>query len=160
MWFVFFFFFKQKTAYEITEGDWSSDVCSSDLVPGRGLDHFPTQQVVERLALPRHVVAIAFDQDLGRPGSLVVGRAHHEAVGARAEHRQVLAGLDYGELAVEREEITGFTDGTHDVHHFLGSTAVLEGDDLVMGVVMAGPHEVRHPRVHHDETFATSMLAV
>src|SRR5213595_4025833 len=28
---VFFFFFKQKTAYEITEGDWSSDVCSSDL---------------------------------------------------------------------------------------------------------------------------------
>src|SRR5213595_290208 len=26
-----FFFFKQKTAYEITEGDWSSDVCSSDL---------------------------------------------------------------------------------------------------------------------------------
>ena len=29
---VFFFFFKQKTAYEIKECDWSSDVCSSDLV--------------------------------------------------------------------------------------------------------------------------------
>src|ERR1051325_5356640 len=27
-----FFFFKQNTAYEITYGDWSSDVCSSDLV--------------------------------------------------------------------------------------------------------------------------------
>ena len=26
-----FFFFKQKTAYEIKECDWSSDVCSSDL---------------------------------------------------------------------------------------------------------------------------------
>src|SRR5213082_1038897 len=25
------FFFKQKTAYEIVSGDWSSDVCSSDL---------------------------------------------------------------------------------------------------------------------------------
>src|SRR5210317_1178151 len=25
-----FFFFKQKTAYEISECDWSSDVCSSD----------------------------------------------------------------------------------------------------------------------------------
>src|SRR5881392_4308280 len=25
------FFFKQKTAYEITHSDWSSDVCSSDL---------------------------------------------------------------------------------------------------------------------------------
>ena len=28
---VCFFFFKQKTAYEIKECDWSSDVCSSDL---------------------------------------------------------------------------------------------------------------------------------
>jgi len=28
------FFFKQKTAYEITYGDWSSDVCSSDLLVG------------------------------------------------------------------------------------------------------------------------------
>src|SRR5213082_4089157 len=27
-----FFFFKQKTAYEIVSGDWSSDVCSSDLM--------------------------------------------------------------------------------------------------------------------------------
>src|SRR6187431_3727739 len=31
----FFFFFKQKTAYEITVRDWSSDVCSSDLPPDR-----------------------------------------------------------------------------------------------------------------------------
>src|SRR6056300_1104952 len=28
---LFVFFFKQKTAYEISECDWSSDVCSSDL---------------------------------------------------------------------------------------------------------------------------------
>src|SRR5881227_2191706 len=28
---VCFFFFNQKTAYEITVRDWSSDVCSSDL---------------------------------------------------------------------------------------------------------------------------------
>ncbi len=28
---IYFFFFKQKTAYEIKECDWSSDVCSSDL---------------------------------------------------------------------------------------------------------------------------------
>src|SRR3546814_9702762 len=27
---VFFFFFKQKTAYEMRISDWSSDVCSSD----------------------------------------------------------------------------------------------------------------------------------
>src|SRR3546814_7145350 len=29
--FVVFFFFKQKTAYEMRISDWSSDVCSSDL---------------------------------------------------------------------------------------------------------------------------------
>src|SRR3546814_7330538 len=29
---VVFFFFKQKTAYEMRISDWSSDVCSSDLL--------------------------------------------------------------------------------------------------------------------------------
>src|SRR3546814_5222756 len=35
LWYVdllWFFFFKQKTAYEMRISDWSSDVCSSDLV--------------------------------------------------------------------------------------------------------------------------------
>src|SRR3546814_2015861 len=32
MFFFSFFFFKQKTAYEMRISDWSSDVCSSDLV--------------------------------------------------------------------------------------------------------------------------------
>src|SRR3546814_7934384 len=32
----FFFFFKQKTAYEMRISDWSSDVCSSDLVAVSG----------------------------------------------------------------------------------------------------------------------------
>src|SRR3546814_6747137 len=32
---LIFFFFKQKTAYEMRISDWSSDVCSSDL---QGLD--------------------------------------------------------------------------------------------------------------------------
>src|SRR3546814_6937816 len=30
---IVFFFFKQKTAYEMRISDWSSDVCSSDLIP-------------------------------------------------------------------------------------------------------------------------------
>src|SRR3546814_18916358 len=30
--FILFFFFKQKTAYEMRISDWSSDVCSSDLL--------------------------------------------------------------------------------------------------------------------------------
>src|SRR3546814_9825216 len=34
LWFllILFFFFKQKTAYEMRISDWSSDVCSSDLI--------------------------------------------------------------------------------------------------------------------------------
>src|SRR3546814_14573474 len=33
---VLFFFFKQKTAYEMRISDWSSDVCSSDLAADAG----------------------------------------------------------------------------------------------------------------------------
>src|SRR3546814_20151750 len=41
------FFFKQKTAYEMRISDWSSDVCSSDLIEAidrscsQNLDHLP-----------------------------------------------------------------------------------------------------------------------
>src|SRR3546814_3251137 len=31
---MYYFFCKQKTAYELRISDWSSDVCSSDLPPG------------------------------------------------------------------------------------------------------------------------------
>src|SRR3546814_19769482 len=34
---VVFFFFKQKTAYEMRISDWSSDVCSSDLLQLRNI---------------------------------------------------------------------------------------------------------------------------
>src|SRR3546814_4242106 len=34
---LFFFFFKQKTAYEMRISDWSSDVCSSDLAKAGGV---------------------------------------------------------------------------------------------------------------------------
>src|SRR3546814_3767216 len=45
----FFFFFKQKTAYELRISDWSSDVCSSDL-PGdqAGRDHAAGGQRIRR----------------------------------------------------------------------------------------------------------------
>src|SRR3546814_8439523 len=43
--FVLFFFFKQKTAYEMRISDWSSDVCSSDLLGGFRL--FPSLTVSE-----------------------------------------------------------------------------------------------------------------
>src|SRR3546814_1584442 len=39
---ILFFFFKQKTAYEMRISDWSSDVCSSDLTMAEIVEvHFP-----------------------------------------------------------------------------------------------------------------------
>src|SRR3546814_3715727 len=48
-WFVFFFFFKQKTAYEMRISDWSSDVCSSDLsaLPARRVSNAELAQTVD-----------------------------------------------------------------------------------------------------------------
>src|SRR3546814_2340855 len=37
--FILFFFFKQKTAYEMRISDWSSDVCSSDFWRMQSLVH-------------------------------------------------------------------------------------------------------------------------
>src|SRR3546814_10611809 len=45
--FCVFFFFKQKTAYEMRISDWSSDVCSSDL--SGELKTKPTQHSVKEL---------------------------------------------------------------------------------------------------------------
>src|SRR6056297_2763790 len=53
---VCFFFFKQKTAYEILRSDWSSDVCSSDLRHGLRL----LQDRLRRAVVPRR-------RRLGRP---------------------------------------------------------------------------------------------
>src|SRR3546814_1593528 len=44
-----FFFFKQKTAYEMRISDWSSDVCSSDLIHLFGTDLPPTNEAVARV---------------------------------------------------------------------------------------------------------------
>src|SRR3546814_7916476 len=47
---VLFFFFKQKTAYEMRISDWSSDVCSSDLQ--RVIVPFGERRDVHRRELP------------------------------------------------------------------------------------------------------------
>src|SRR3546814_2188756 len=52
----FFFFFKQKTAYEMRISDWSSDVCSSDLFDGgecrqRGMSYGAPLRVTVRLVI-------------------------------------------------------------------------------------------------------------
>src|SRR3546814_6841247 len=52
-----FFFFKQKTAYEMRISDWSSDVCSSDLAANEQLDYnFTTRDYA--------FVAVEWNKDL------------------------------------------------------------------------------------------------
>src|SRR3546814_10307876 len=43
------FFFKQKTAYEMRMSDWSSDVCSSDLLQDALHDHQPQPPAVRTM---------------------------------------------------------------------------------------------------------------
>src|SRR3546814_10528882 len=46
--YIIFFFFKQKTAYEMRISDWSSDVCSSDLSTGGSFrrEEWPTSNPI------------------------------------------------------------------------------------------------------------------
>src|SRR3546814_4103716 len=63
---LFFFFFKQKTAYEMRISDWSSDVCSSDLYCG---SLAASGQIVH--ALPREADPVRSPENavIGRPDS-------------------------------------------------------------------------------------------
>src|SRR3546814_5023310 len=59
---LFFFFFKQKTAYEMRISDWSSDVCSSDLqrfddAGGKRARRFDGDALGDRVARGRQVAA-------------------------------------------------------------------------------------------------------
>src|SRR3546814_4666123 len=58
---MFFFFFKQKTAYDMRISDWSSDVCSSDLVPLLAIAVEPSDALRQAHGIPRQVV---IDQDV------------------------------------------------------------------------------------------------
>src|SRR3546814_6264756 len=73
----FFFFFKQKTAYEMRISDWSSDVCSSDLeslawsrslveANLRGVDSHGVQR------LPRYLDLLRTGQIKARPAMRLI----------------------------------------------------------------------------------------
>src|SRR3546814_9523896 len=72
---MLFFFFKQKTAYEMRISDWSSDVCSSDLLPALEIDEAIFLLVAARNAARGRValvvaaarLALAFGQRLDGP---------------------------------------------------------------------------------------------
>src|SRR3546814_7682683 len=85
---VYFFFFKQKTAYELRISDWSSDVCSSDLRQGtRAGGHRRGR------ARPRHPRPAAGDQPRPADGGRRL-RAPHRPDRAQWRHgRGAVAGV-------------------------------------------------------------------
>src|ERR1044072_9735019 len=63
-----FFFFKQKTAYEIYQCDWSSDVCSSDLKGGKVTGWRFTRAVIRVAAnIPYEAAQAAIDGQADHP---------------------------------------------------------------------------------------------
>src|SRR3546814_11345022 len=102
-----FFFFKQKTAYEMRISDWSSDVCSSDLAVDQHrahagiarriefLDHVGQEQHVARFAAER-----TGDAAVAAGLALVADRCIEECV----EQRQQVAGVGVAEQQPRSEE--------------------------------------------------------
>src|SRR3546814_6156928 len=84
-----FFFFKQKTAYEMRISDWSSDVCSSDLGAvgvGAAPHTGPVRQAVAFVAQKRTPTYDA----LGRIGRYArVGRIEGLGRAMRVVYRQI-----------------------------------------------------------------------
>src|SRR3546814_19441961 len=112
--FFVFFFFKQKTAYEMRISDWSSDVCSSDL-DARGTDLRQGQAAGERRSMgagdcaepcrrrPLSLSATAecagnFASDPGH--SILSVRGHCHRIG-RADHPRPQSG-EFGAVADSR----------------------------------------------------------
>src|SRR3546814_11927496 len=81
-----FFFFKQKTAYEMRISDWSSDVCSSDL---------GSRQLSGDRRIDRRRLAVAAELRIGQAVArlAVVGI---DDVTARAARMAIVAGLVVG----------------------------------------------------------------
>src|SRR3546814_3161343 len=85
-----FFFFKQKTAYEMRISDWSSDVCSSDLK-------------AVRLQIVRRVDQLIHLTDRLVTGVRHLGLAKPEPFCCRCA-RQERERLRYGEAEIDRKQ--------------------------------------------------------
>src|SRR3546814_10313634 len=84
-WLAFmFFFFKQKTAYEMRISDWSSDVCSSDLLYKDGLQRARFLPAIE--LLKKHTEIVNVDSGIDyRLRALEQAELFHFPLDAEAE---------------------------------------------------------------------------
>src|SRR3546814_19877526 len=134
MYFVFFFFFKQKTAYEMRISDWSSDVCSSDLPPdGKGV----SRQDLHRRTGGRRQLQLQH---------LPVHGAEHDGEALRRAARSGTADRDRGGPAPQGQEKPrrDARDGQRKRRH--GRSRTGESDGGLNLVVI--PDSFRKPTIH------------
>src|SRR3546814_10025380 len=77
-----FFFFKQKTAYEMRISDWSSDVCSSDLSGGTGQFRGGLGQDICFVSVHSKPMSIVFLTERLKVPAPGIGGGSHGALGA------------------------------------------------------------------------------
>src|SRR3546814_20299752 len=101
-----FFFFKQKTAYEMRISDWSSDVCSSDLHAHRILDGHRLRP--DFLHVDLGAAQARQDQRLAPVHEMAAvelgGYVHGQVAVAQRAMRGLGIGRGGGEIAAHREE--------------------------------------------------------
>src|SRR3546814_7901364 len=80
---MMFFFFKQKTAYEMRISDWSSDVCSSDLCQAARTKVFNQREAPDAAASRAPLLAVLPASSAANqlPDRLVAGGDPHVPVG-------------------------------------------------------------------------------
>src|SRR3546814_1103093 len=98
-----FFFFKQKTAYEMRISDWSSDVCSSDLRSGEGALFVAEQLGLQQALGDRR--AVYGDEALLRALGLGVQEARHDLLTGAGFTGNQDAGVGGGHLQIGRAHV-------------------------------------------------------
>src|SRR3546814_2701030 len=105
MYVAFFFFFKQKTAYELRISDWSSDVCSSDLEVEYSDSTYMTD------LLTRYAVNWLDSIDTDRPFFLYLShKANHAEFYPAKDRKSVVKGksvsvrVDLGRLRITKKK--------------------------------------------------------
>src|SRR3546814_5403650 len=115
---IFFFFFRQKTAYEMRISDWSSDVCSSDLFSG---DRITVRAATAKASKTRHISLNRIARE-----ALAQWRKQNPdavAVFGKVDNKKAMATL------LDDAGISRFRPN-HDFRHHFASWLVMRGVDL------------------------------
>src|SRR3546814_927249 len=155
-----FFFFKQKTAYEMRISDWSSDVCSSDLHVERVGDAARYQIVGKllgdldgdiNLRLAGRSAKMRSGDEIGRAEKRAfLGRLRHEHVQRRTGHMAIVERLLQGRFVNQAA-----TRAVDDADALLGLGEILPAQNVAR---LLSKRRVQRDEVSAGEQFVQSRL--